>query len=625
MKPAPTTLSAPFTARSSGESQPIANYGLLADCNSAALVDRDGSIDWLCLPRYDSDAVFARILDPDGGHWSIRPAGEFTSERRYLPGTLVVETTFTTGTGTVRLTDAMVFAQGQRGHDLGYDAPHELDRSVEGVSGEVELLLELAPRPEYGLVKPLIRLEDGGARTFGSGRLGIRSGVPLRLDDATMTASFTVGEGDRVGFSMQWAPAEQREAPEPTPADRVAARVADTVEAWRSWEADHDIYDGPHKELVRLSSRVLKGLTYRPTGAIVAAPTTSLPETVGGERNWDYRFSWIRDSSLTIEALYIGACTDEADEFVSFMTSSAGGRAGEGSLQIMYGIGGEHNLSERELPHLRGWRDSSPVRVGNGAWDQVQLDVYGELLNSLSLYRERLGELHPEIQAFAADLADTAARRWREKDSGMWEMRGEPRHHLSSKVLCWTALDRAVTCAPHLGEYAKTEEWEAARDEIRAAVLERGWSERQRAYAQSFDSDELDAAQLLMPILGFLPATDERMRSTIEAIARELTEDGLVLRYRNEEGLNADGLTGEEGTFVICSFWLVSALARAGEVERAEALFDQLVGYANDLGLLAEEIDTANGEQLGNFPQAFSHIGLITAAWEIDKAREEGS
>jgi alpha,alpha-trehalase len=625
MKPAPTTLSAPFTARSSGESQPIANYGLLADCNSAALVDRDGSIDWLCLPRYDSDAVFARILDPDGGHWSIRPAGEFTSERRYLPGTLVVETTFTTDTGTVKLTDAMVFAEGQRGHDLGYDAPHELDRSVEGVSGEVELLLELAPRPEYGLVKPLIRLEDGGARTFGSGRLGIRSGVPLRLDDATMTASFTVGEGDRVGFSMQWAPAEQREAPEPTPADRVAARVADTVEAWRSWEADHDIYDGPHKELVRLSSRVLKGLTYRPTGAIVAAPTTSLPETVGGERNWDYRFSWIRDSSLTIEALYIGACTDEADEFVSFMTSSAGGRAGEGSLQIMYGIGGEHDLSERELPHLRGWRDSSPVRVGNGAWDQVQLDVYGELLNSLSLYRERLGELHPEIQAFAADLADTAARRWREKDSGMWEMRGEPRHHLSSKVLCWTALDRAVTCAPHLGEYAKTEEWEAARDEIRAAVLERGWSERQRAYAQSFDSDELDAAQLLMPILGFLPATDERMRSTIEAIARELTEDGLVLRYRNEEGLNADGLTGEEGTFVICSFWLVSALARAGEVERAEALFDQLVGYANDLGLLAEEIDTANGEQLGNFPQAFSHIGLITAAWEIDKAREEGS
>jgi GH15 family glucan-1,4-alpha-glucosidase len=611
---------------SSGElSQPVANYGLLADCNSAALVDRDGSIDWLCLPRYDSDAVFARLLDPDAGHWSIRPTRPYRAERRYLPGTLVVETTFTTDTGQVRLTDAMAFAVGQRGHDLGYDAPHELIRSVEGVAGEVELELELAPRPQYGLIKPLVRLEDGGARTFGAGRLSIRSAVPLELEDATMRATFTAGEGDRLGFSMRWAPPESREAPTPTLSDAVADRIADTAEAWRSWEAEHDIYEGPHRELVRMSSRVLKGLTYRPTGAIVAAPTTSLPETVGGERNWDYRFSWIRDSSLTIEALYIGSCPDEAEEFVSFMTSSAGGRAGEGSLQIMYGIGGEHDLSERELPHLRGWRESRPVRVGNGAWDQVQLDVYGELLNSLWLYREKLGELHSEIQAFVADLADTAARRWMETDSGMWEMRGEPRHHLSSKVLCWTALDRAVKLAPQLGEHAKTEEWEAARDEIRAAVLERGWSDEKRAFAQSFDSDELDAAQLLMPMLGFLPADDERMRSTIEAIVNELTEGGLVLRYRNDEGLNADGLTGEEGTFTICSFWLVSCLAKAGELERAEALFDQLAGYANDLGLLAEEIDTANGEQLGNFPQAFSHIGLITAAWEIDKARGAGS
>ncbi len=603
-------------------SQPVANYGLLADCNSAALVDRDGSIDWLCLPRYDSDALFARLLDADAGHWSIRPAGPYTAKRRYLPGTLVIETTFTTDSGQVKLTDAMAFADGQRGHELGFDAPHELLRSVEGVSGRVELEFELAPRPQYGLVKPLIRLEDGGARTFGAGRISVRSAAPLEVQDSTMRAAFAVAEGERLGFSVRWASAEERNAPEPTPPDAVVARIADTAEGWRSWEAEHDIYDGPHRDLVRMSSRVLKGLSYRPTGAIVAAPTTSLPETVGGERNWDYRFSWIRDSSLTIEALYIGTCSDEAEEFVSFMTSAAGGRAGEGSLQIMYGIGGEHDLSERELPHLRGWRDSRPVRVGNGAWDQVQLDVYGELLNSLWLYREKLGDLHPEIQAFVADLADTAARRWRETDSGMWEMRGEPRHHLSSKVLCWTALDRAVRLAPQLGEYAKTEEWEAVREEIRAAVLERGWSEAKQAFAQSFDSDELDAAQLLMPILGFLSATDERMRSTIEAIADELTEDGLVLRYRNDEGLNADGLTGEEGTFVICSFWLVSCLAKAGELERAEALFDQLAGYANDLGLLAEEIDTANGEQLGNFPQAFSHIGLITAAWEIDKARE---
>jgi alpha,alpha-trehalase len=604
------------------DAQPVAEYGLLADCNSAALVDRGGSIDWLCLPRYDSDAVFARLLDPDAGHWSIAPTGSYSSERRYLPGTLVLETTFATETGKVTLTDAMAFVDGQRGHDVGLDAPHELLRSVKGLSGEVELRMELAPRPEYGLVKPLMRLDDAGARTFGgSGRVALRSSVALTMADSTIGAAFTVAAGEVAGFALRWAPPELRDPPPPTSPNDVGERVEETVEAWRSWEREHDIYEGPHKELVRQSSRVLKGLTYRPTGAIVAAPTTSLPETVGGERNWDYRFAWIRDSSMTIEALYIGACPEEVAEFVSFMTSSAGGRAGEGSLQIMYGIGGEHDLSERELGHLRGWRDSRPVRVGNGAWDQVQLDVYGELLNSLYVYREKLGALHPEIQAFAADLADTAARRWCEPDSGIWEMRGDPRHHLSSKVLCWTAVDRAVRLAPQLGDYAKVADWEAARDEIRAAVLERGWSEQRQAFAQCFDSDELDAAVLLMPILGFLPATHERMRATIEAIARELTRDGLVLRYRNDEGLNDDGLTGREGTFIICSFWLASCLAKAGELERAEELFDRLSENANDLGLLAEQIDTGNGEQLGNFPQAFSHIGLITAAWEIDKAK----
>jgi alpha,alpha-trehalase len=605
-------------------SQPVADYAMLADCNSAALVDRSGSIDWLCLPRYDSDAVFAALLDPDAGHWSITPAGSFSSTRRYLPGTLVLETTFTTDTGEVTLTDAMVFAEGQRGHDVGLDAPHELLRSVKGVSGEVELRMELAPRPEYGLVTPLLRAEGDGARTFGgSGRVAVRCDTPVTVSDSTIESTFTVGAGEVAGHAMRWAPPELSPAPAPTSPDQVAERIEETAEAWRSWEAEHDIYEGPHRELVRTSSRVLKGLTYRPTGAIVAAPTTSLPEAVGGARNWDYRFCWIRDSSMTIEALYVAACPDEVEEFVSFMTSSAGGRAGEGSLQIMYGVGGEHDLSERELGHLRGWRDSRPVRVGNGAWDQVQLDVYGELLNSLYLYREKLGELHFEIQAFAADLADTAARRWQEADSGIWEMRGELRHHLSSKVQCWTALDRAVKLAPQLGEYAKVPEWEAERDEIRAAILERGWSEKRQAFAQAFDSDELDAAALLMPILGFLPATDERMRSTIEAIARDLTEDGLVLRYRTGEGLNEDGLTGEEGTFVICTFWLVSCLAKAGELERAEELFDRLTDYANDLGLLAEEVETRSSEQLGNFPQAFSHIGLISAAWEIDKARSE--
>jgi alpha,alpha-trehalase len=602
--------------------RPIADYGLLADCNSATLVNTYGSVDWLCLPRFDSPALFTRILDPDGGHWSIRPAKPFTTQRRYLPGTLVLETTFTTDSGVVRLTDAMALAEGQRGHDLGKDPPHELLRAVECIAGEVELLFELAPRPEYGLVRPLFRSTDEGGRTFGGPcQAAITASVPVDIADSTMRAAFRLTAGERAGFAMRWAPAEAT-AIEPTQAAAVTDRIAETAEAWRSWEAEHDIYEGPHKDLVQFSSRVLQGLTYWPTGAIIAAATTSLPEDEGGERNWDYRFSWIRDASLTLEALYIGACPDEAKNFVSFMTSSAGGRVKDGSLQIMYGIGGEHDLTERELPHLRGWRDSRPVRVGNGAWKQTQLDVYGELLNTLYLYKEWLGELHPEIQQFVAELADAAAEGWRQKDAGMWEMRGEPRHHLSSKVLCWTALDRAVKMAPALGMYAKAEAWAEERDRLRAAILERGWSENRQAYAQSFDSDELDAAQLLMPILGFLPADDPRMRATIEAIARDLTEDGLVLRYRNaSDGVNPDGLTGEEGTFVICSFWLVSCLAKAGELERAERLFDKLTSHANDLGLLAEEIDTSRGELLGNFPQAFSHIGLITAAYEIDQVR----
>jgi GH15 family glucan-1,4-alpha-glucosidase len=621
----PVTASPQLTAAQAGAAadfQPIAAYGMLADCSSAALVSRDGSIDWLCLPRYDSPAVFARILDPAAGHWSLRPAGEYTVTRRYVPGTLVIETTFTTDAGEVRLLDAMAVEEGQRGHDLGRNAPHEVLRLVQGVSGTVDMLMELAPRPEYGLVRPLFRQTDEGGRTFGGpNQIAVRAGVPVAIERSTMTAAFTVAAGEEIGFSLHWAAVESP-PPDACPPDRVAARIADTVEAWRSWEADHDIYEGPHRELVRFSSRVLKGLTYRPSGAIVAAATTSLPETIGGERNWDYRYAWIRDSSLTMEALYIGTCSDEAQDFVSFMTSSAGGGAGEDhSLQIMYGITGEHDLSERELGHLRGWRDSAPVRVGNGAWGQTQLDVYGEFLMTLYLYREQLGELHPEIQRFIADLANTAARRWHETDAGMWEMRGEPRHHLSSKVMCWAALDRAIKLAPQLGEYARVDAWAAERDAIRDAVLERGWSESRQAYAQSFDSDELDAAALLMPLVGFLPATDPRMRSTIDAIARELTEDGMVLRYRNTDGLNADGLTGEEGTFVICSFWLVSCLAQAGELERAQELFDRLAGFANDLGLLAEEVDAKTGELVGNFPQAFSHIGLITAAWQIDQAR----
>jgi GH15 family glucan-1,4-alpha-glucosidase len=597
---------------------PIADYGMLSDCNSAALVDRVGSIDWLCLPRYDSRAVFARLLDPDGGHWSITPTGGFEVTRRYLPGSLVLETTFETPTGRARLVDALAFAHGQRGHELGLGAPHEVLRLVECTDGQVEFAFEMAPRPEYGLSRPLITASDDGARTIGGpDRFCLTSGASVFVEGPTVRARFRMGKGDHVGFALRWSSADSSEAP-PTSAGDVRVRIEDAANGWTSWEADHDIYDGPHRDTVRFSSRLLKGLSYRHTGAIVAAPTTSLPETVGGVRNWDYRYAWIRDASLALDALWIGACPDEVVDFARWMTGAAGGHVEDDRpLQIMYGVAGERDLSERALPHLRGWRNSRPVRVGNAAWTQTQLDVYGEFLNALWLYSERLGELDPIVEHFIADLADAAARDWKRPDAGMWEMRAEPRHHVSSKLLCWVALDRAVKLAPRVGADEHVDRWTEERDAVRGAILERGWSAKRGAFSQAFDSDELDASVLLMPIYGFLPAGDDRMRSTIEAIERDLTEDGLVLRYRSD-----DGLKGEEGTFVVCSYWLASCLAYAGAIDRAEALFNRLQGFANDLGLLSEEIDVATGELLGNFPQAFSHIGLITAAWAIDQARE---
>jgi GH15 family glucan-1,4-alpha-glucosidase len=349
----------------------------------------------------------------------------------------------------------------------------------------------------------------------------------------------------------------------------------------------------------------------------VAAPTTSLPEMIGGERNWDYRFAWIRDSSLTLEALWVGSCSDEVENFVDWMVAAAGGHThSDRPLQIMYGVGGEIDLSERELPHLKGWRNSKPVRVGNGAWQQTQLDIYGEVLNALWIYVDRLREPEEFVRHFIVDLADSAAHQWTQKDAGMWEMRAEPRHHLSSKLLCWSALDRGLRLAEKLNLEAPVRKWEEERDAIRSAILEQGWSDRRQAFAGQFGFDDLDASALLMPLVGFLPADDARMLSTIRAIQQDLTVDGLVVRY-----LVDDGLEGQEGTFVICSFWLVSCLAKAGMLNDAETLFRKVVGFSNDLGLLAEEIDPSTGDLLGNFPQAFSHVGLINAAYEIDLAR----
>ena len=391
----------------------------------------------------------------------------------------------------------------------------------------------------------------------------------------------------------------------------------DTIVGWRTWSDLHQRYEGPWRDLVHQSGRVLQALMFRATGAIIAAPTTSLPESIGGERNWDYRYTWIRDASFTLEALWIAACPDEAHWFFSWMAGAVATQIRRGAeLQIMFGVGGERDLSERSLDHLAGWRASRPVRIGNGAWNQRQLDVYGELLGAAYRLRDQLSGLDEVTRDFLVEVADAAAARWQQHDQGIWEVRGDPRDFLYSKLMCWVALDRAIKIADILNAHGKIESWTATREQIRDAILTNGWSEKAGAFTQTFGSDDLDASTLMMPIVGFLPATDPKMRSTIDAIAARLTDEhGLVYRYRA-----SDGLAGEEGTFLLCTFWLAQAQAMAGEVKQARATFEHAIAYANDVGLLAEEVDPASNELLGNFPQAFSHIGLVNAAWAISQA-----
>jgi GH15 family glucan-1,4-alpha-glucosidase len=414
--------------------------------------------------------------------------------------------------------------------------------------------------------------------------------------------------------------------------------LADTVSAWESWSELHQAYVGPWRDLVHQSGRVLQSLSFAPTGAICAAATTSLPEAVGGARNWDYRYAWVRDASFTIEALWVAACPDEANEFFDYVTTSAAGSLdGGGDLQIMFGIGGERDLTERELPHLEGWRHSAPVRVGNGAWNQRQLDVYGELLSAV--YRlsdhvfdiaSRVGpaaapdkwgappDLAPVTRRFFVQLAETAALRWQEKDQGLWEIRGEPRDFLYSKLMCWVALDRAVALAEHLDASDRVEAWKQTQAQIREAILTKGWSDKANAFTQSFGSDDLDASNLMLSLVGFLPADEPKVLATINATEERLTDKrGLVYRYRSH-----DGLEGEEGTFLMCTFWLAQALAQAGQPDRARTVFERAAAFVNDVGLLAEEAGPVKGELLGNFPQAFSHIGLVNAAWAISQTEQ---
>jgi GH15 family glucan-1,4-alpha-glucosidase len=599
---------------------PIADHALLSDRHSCALVDSAGSIEWLSFPRFDSPSVFGRLLGPDAGYWQIVPTGEWRSSRRYVDRTLVLETSFVTAGSTVVLTDAMAMGPDNGGHRLGTNVPHLMVRRVACTAGEVEMQMSYQPRPEYGLVVPLLASVDGGVTARGGAEwLVLSTPVPLDFGGGTAHGTLTMRAGDTVHFALHRSTLEQTAA-RVWSEDELSRQLDNTIKAWQSWSDLHQSYDGPWSELVHHSGRVLQGLSFQPSGAIVAAATTSLPEGVGGERNWDYRYSWVRDASFTMEALWVAACPDEAGNFFAFMTTAAASAVGpESGLQIMFGVGGEHDLTERTLPHLAGWKDSRPVRVGNGAWNQRQIDVYGELLGAAHRLAGQIGGIDEDTRRFLIACADTAAAHWVEKDQGIWEVRGDPQHFLYSKVMCWVALERAIAIADLLRAADRVDEWRRTRDEIWERVVRDGWSEEAGAFTQYLGSTDLDASNLMISIVGFLPANDPRVLKTIDAIEARLTDErGLVYRYRTEGGV--DGLAGEEGTFLLCTFWLAHALALSGQVARARAVFERAITFVNDVGLLAEEVDPATGEMLGNFPQAFSHIGLVNAAWAIAEA-----
>ncbi|MEU4569075.1 glycoside hydrolase family 15 protein [Micromonospora sp. NPDC023956] len=582
----------------------ISDYGFLSDCRSGALVGRDGSVDWWCPDRFDSPAVFGRILDDAAGRWQLAPAGAGRVERAYLPDTLVLRTVHHTPEGSVAVTDALAAEPGARGHELGRNSPAVLLRVVEGLSGRVPMRLDLVPRPEYGLLTPYLREQPDGAVRFEAGpvALQVRGGVPLHAGRDRVRTDFAVSAGERIGFDLAYAPVY---GAGPACLDPVDA-LADTVLAWQAFRETHR-YRGRHPALVRHSATVLQGLTYTRSGAVAAALTTSLPERLGGDRNYDYRYSWLRDFAMTLHALWVAACPDEASRLFAWASRSIG-QLGDTPVPVLFGLEGERGLAEHDIAHLRGYADSRPVRLGNDAWRQRQLDVPGELVSAVWRLHEYLGErLDDELRDMVVGLTEQVAATWRLPDRGMWETREEERHHLSSKALCWVTMQLAVELAPRLGDRADPARWRAVRDEIRATVLDRGWNERAGAYTGAFDSAELDASALYLPVVGFLPATDPRMRATIAAVERELaTPDGLVRRWATDPG-----------GFLLCSFWLVQCLVLAGEPERAEALFVRVAGHANDVGLFAEQVDPVTGGLLGNFPQALSHIGLVNAAWEL--------
>jgi Glucoamylase and related glycosyl hydrolases len=608
---------------------PIGDYAFLSDCQTTALVAPNGNVEWLCLPRMDSPSVFGAILDRDAGSFRVAPADvSVPAARRYIPGTMVLETSWETRMGWVIVRDALSIGpwhhETERSHahrrsPTDHDADHVMLRLIECVQGSVEIKLECEPAFDYGgLAADWSYGGSGYTEALASSEgmdleLRLVSDLRLGFEGPRARARTMLHEGEVAFVALGWS-----KHPLPSSYDEAAAWLARTGRFWQEWLKHGSFPDHPWRSYLQRSALTLKGLTYAPTGAMVAAATTSLPETPGGERNWDYRYTWIRDSTFMLWALYTLGFDEEANDFFYFVADVV--EAEEGQLQIMYGIGGESKLEEQELEHLSGYDHARPVRIGNGAYDQEQHDVWGAVLDSIYLHTRSRDQLPDRLWPIIKRQVDAALAQWRDPDRGIWEVRGEPRHFTSSKLMCWVAVDRGARLARIRADEATAMRWEAAAGEIHADICANGVDQR-GVFVQHYETKALDASVLLMPLVRFLPPDDPRIRDTVLAIAEELTEEGLVLRYRVDE--TDDGFSGEEGTFTICSFWLVSALVEIGELARARGLCEKLLSYASPLALYAEQLDPITGRHLGNFPQAFTHLALINAVVHIITAEHQ--
>ena len=583
----------------------IEDYGLIGDTQTVALVGRNGSIDWLCVPRFDSAACFAALLGgEEHGCWQIAPAEDLVSTRRaYRKKTLVLETEFETANGCVRLTDCM--PPRQRDADLV--------RVVRGVRGRVKMKMRLIVRFDYGSIVPwLRRVDDRLEAVGGPDALSFWSGVETHGEGLTTVAEFEVTEGQMIPFELLWHPSHEP----PEKRGDAMGQIEQTAQWWNEWSSQAKC-EGEWGEAIQRSLITLKALTYAPTGGIVAAPTTSLPEQIGGVRNWDYRFCWLRDATFTLYALMQGGHTDEACEWRDWLLRAVAGDPSK--LQIMYGAAGERRLDEYELPWLPGYENSAPVRIGNAASSQFQLDVYGELIDSM--HKARCAGIESDANAWKLQRAvmEFLETAWHEPDEGIWEVRGARRHFTHSKLMAWVAFDRAVKAVEKFDCEGPVERWRSNRDALLLEICARGFNREKNAFVQEYDGEALDASLLMVPLVGFLPPDDERVRGTVAAIERELLIDGFVLRYRSEEVSHVDGLPPGEGAFLLCTFWLADNYALAGRFEQARALFERLLAIRNDLGLLAEQYDPRAGRMLGNFPQAFSHVGLVNTARNLSR------